>query len=66
MRIFVREGKGNKEMSRKFRGKFLSYMRAEEIKFYGKNKYLENPEIYNSLIQSLYDKNGEIIKIKTK
>lgn len=45
-----------KVMSRKFRGKFLSYMRAEEIKFYGKNKYLENPAIYNSLIQSLYEK----------
>ena len=43
-------------MSRVFRGKFLNYMRKEKIKFYGKNKDLENPATYNNLIQSLYNK----------
>ena len=45
-----------KVMSRKFRGKFLNYMKKEKIEFYGQNKDLENPATYNSLIQSLYNK----------
>ena len=45
-----------KVMSRKFRGKFLSYMKKEKLEFYGKNKELENPAIYNDLIQSMYSK----------
>ena len=45
-----------KVMSRVFRGKFLSYMRKEKIEFYGNNQYLENPAIYNELIQNLYKK----------
>lgn len=45
-----------KVMSRKFRGKFLSYMKQEKIEYYGKNKYLENEASYNSLIQELYSK----------
>lgn len=45
-----------KVMSRVFRGKFLNYMKREKIDFYGKQKYLENPAIYNELIQSLYNK----------
>ena len=45
-----------KVMSRKFRGKFLSYMKKEKLEFYGKNKELENPAIYNDLIQSMYIK----------
>ena len=45
-----------KVMSRVFRGKFIDYMKKEKIKFYGKNKDLENPSIYNNLIQSLYNK----------
>ena len=45
-----------KVMSRKFRGKFLSYMKKEKLKYYGENKYLENPENYDNLIQSMYNK----------
>ena len=45
-----------KVMSRVFRGKFLSYMKREKIDFYGKQKYLNNPVIYNDFIQSLYNK----------
>ena len=45
-----------KVMSRKFRGKFLDYLKKEKIEFYGKNKYLENPVIYNELIQKMYNK----------
>ena len=45
-----------KVMSRVFRGKFLDYMKKEKIEFYGKNKDLENPSIYNNLMQSLYNK----------
>ena len=45
-----------KVMSRKFRGKFLDYLKKEKIEFYGKNKYLENPASYNELIQKMYNK----------
>ena len=45
-----------KVMSRVFRGKFLDYMRKEKLEFYGNNKYLENPAIYDELIQNLYKK----------
>ena len=43
-------------MSRKFRGKFLSYMKNEKLKYYGENEYLDNPENYDNLIQSMYNK----------
>ena len=45
-----------KVMSRKFRGKFLSYMKKEKLKYYGENECLENPENYDNLIQSMYTK----------
>ena len=45
-----------KVMSRKFRGKFLDYMKREKLEFYGSNKDLENPANYNSLIQKMYEK----------
>ena len=45
-----------KVMSRKFRGKFLSYMKKEKLKYYGENEYLDNPENYDNLIQSMYNK----------
>lgn len=45
-----------KVMSRKFRGKFLNYMKKEKLEFYGENKDLENPATYNSLIQKMYNK----------
>lgn len=43
-------------MSKVFRGKFLYYMKKEKLEFYNKMKELENPGIYNELIQSLYQK----------
>ena len=45
-----------KVMSRKFRGKFLDYMKKEKLEFYGNNKEYENPVILNNLIQGMYDK----------
>ena len=45
-----------KVMSRKFRGKFLEYMKKERIEFYGENRDLENPANYNNLIQRMYEK----------
>ena len=45
-----------KVMSRKFRGKFLSYLKETKLDFYGKNKELENPAIYNELINQMYNK----------
>lgn len=45
-----------KVMSRKFRGKFLSYMKEEKLNFYGENKYLENPENYDRLTSEMYNK----------
>ncbi len=45
-----------KVMSRKFRGKFLSYIRETKLEYYGKNKELENPAIYNDLINQMYNK----------
>ena len=45
-----------KVMSKVFRGKFLYYLKQEKLDFYRKNKYLENPASYNSLIQELYNK----------
>ena len=43
-------------MSKAFRGKFLNYMKKEKLEFYNKMKELENPGIYNELIQNLYQK----------
>ena len=43
-------------MSRKFRGKFLRYIKEIKLEFYGKNKELENPGIYNDLINQMYNK----------
>ena len=46
-----------KVMSRKFRGKFLSYVKkSKKLKFFGDNKDLENPESFNNLMQQMYDK----------
>ena len=45
-----------KVISRKYRGKFLDYMKREKLEFYGSNKDLENPANYNSLIQKMYEK----------
>ena len=45
-----------KVMSRVFRGKFLYYMKKEKLEFHNKMKELENPAIYNELIQKIYNK----------
>lgn len=45
-----------KVMSRVFRGKYLYYMKKEKLEFYNKMKELENPAIYNELIQKMYNK----------
>ena len=46
-----------KVMSRKFRGKFLNYVKkSKKLNFYGENKYLENPESFSNLIQEIYNK----------
>jgi len=43
-------------MSRKFRGKFLDYMKKEKLEHHGNNKEFENNVIFNNLIQSMYKK----------
>ena len=46
-----------KVMSRKFRGKFLNYVkRSKKLKFFGENKDLENPGTFNNLKQQMYEK----------
>jgi hypothetical protein len=45
-----------KVLSRKFRGKFLYYLKQEKLDFYGKNKYLGNPASYHDFIQKIYSK----------
>lgn len=44
-----------KVLSRKFRGKFLHYLKQEKLEFYGDNKYLENPSEFNDLIAKMYN-----------
>ena len=45
-----------KVLSRKFRGKFLNYLKQEKIEYYGKNKELENKQNYEELMAKLYNK----------
>ena len=45
-----------KVLSRKFRGKFLHYLKEEKLEFYGENKYLEIPENFEELMTILYKK----------
>ena len=45
-----------KVLSRKFRGKFLYYLKKEELKFYGKNKYLNNKQNFDELMSKMYNK----------
>ena len=46
-----------KVLAKKFRGKFISYMKQEKLNYYGENKYLENPGSFENLINTLYSKN---------
>ncbi len=45
-----------KVLSRKFRGKFLYYLKQEKLEFYGKNKEFENKQNFEELIARLYNK----------
>ena len=43
-------------LSRKFRGKFLYYLKREKLEFYGENKEYRNPEQFEELIGRMYKK----------
>lgn len=45
-----------KVLSRKFRGKFLYYLKSEQLEFYGENKYLEIKENFDELMAKMYSK----------
>lgn len=45
-----------KVMSRKFRGKFLHYLRQAELVFYGSVIEYQNPQLFDELVASLYRK----------
>ena len=45
-----------KVLSRKFRGKFLNYLKKEKLQFYGENEYLKEPAKFDELIAKLYNK----------
>lgn len=45
-----------KVLSRKFRGKFLYYLKQEKLEFYGENKYLQIKENFEELIAKMYNK----------
>ena len=41
-----------KVLSRKFRGKFLYYLKQEKLDFYGENKYLEDRQKFDELMET--------------
>ncbi len=45
-----------KVLSRKFRGKFLHYLKAEKLDFNGDLSYLNNPQEWSRFLSSLYQK----------
>ena len=45
-----------KVLSRKFRGKFLHYLKQEKLDFYGDNEYLKIRENFDNLMAKLYNK----------
>jgi len=45
-----------KVLSRKFRGKFLYYLKQADLKFYGEQNYLSNPTSFNHFLSQLYQK----------
>lgn len=45
-----------KVLSRKFRGKFLYYLKQAKLEFYGSISYLQNNCMFNDFISSLYQK----------
>ena len=53
-----------KVLSRKFRGKFLYYLKQEKLEFYGENKELEIQQNFDELMSRMYKKEW-IIYCKT-
>jgi hypothetical protein len=45
-----------KVMSRKFRGKFLFYLKQAKLEFYGSQEYLKGDSSFQNLLSSLYQK----------
>lgn len=45
-----------KVLSRKFRGKFLYYLKREKLEFYGKNEHLRERQNFDELIAKMYTK----------
>ena len=45
-----------KVLSRKFRGKFMDYIRNSKLEFYGESKELENPQNFDELVSKMYKK----------
>ena len=45
-----------KVLSRKFRGKFIYYLKQEKLDFYGENKHLEDRQKFDELIAKMYNK----------
>ena len=45
-----------KVLSRKFRGKFLYYLKQEKLDFHGENEYLKNEQNFNELMSKMYNK----------
>jgi len=45
-----------KVLSRKFRGKFLYYLKQAKLKFHGSISYLHDSDIFDDFISSLYQK----------
>ena len=45
-----------KVLSRKFRGKFLYYLKQADLKFFGEQQYLSNPTSFNDFLSQLYQK----------
>lgn len=45
-----------KVLSKKFKGKFLHYLKKEKLEFYGECEYLKQPENFEALMSELYNK----------
>ena len=45
-----------KVLSRKFKGKFLFYLKQAKLEFYGDKQYLDNNQSFNSFLTPLYKK----------
>ncbi len=45
-----------KVISRKFRGKFLNYLKKEKLEYHGENEYLKKAENFDELVAKMYNK----------